>query len=83
MVPLQAAPHVRPQARASVSGRVRKWPWLPSGPRDSMMAGRLPISGVESFLFNLHPPPALSPSLASVHHGLELHEHARATLLAG
>lgn len=28
------------------------------------MAGGFPISGVESSLFNLHPPPALSPSLA-------------------
>lgn len=29
-----------------------------------MMAGGLPISGVESSLFKMHPPPALSPSLA-------------------
>lgn len=28
------------------------------------MAGGFPISGVESSLFNLHPPPALTPSLA-------------------
>lgn len=28
------------------------------------MAGGFPISGVESSLFNLHPPPALSPGLA-------------------